>query len=119
VTILKLKSVYRITTFVPPEMLERLITGILKVLPLKYARYDQALWWSAPGFEHTRVKEAGQDVAERSPSIKLEFSIPKDDNLLQKAISEGIIPNHPWGEPIIYIAESVSTRIKSDEDGAM
>jgi len=113
---LKLKQVYRITTFVPPEMLEKVVAGILRVLPLKYARYDQVLWWSSPGVEHTRVKEAGQDVAERSASVKLEFSIPRDENLLQKAVTEGIIPNHPWGEPIIYIAEGLATRTKSDED---
>jgi hypothetical protein len=114
---LKLKQVYHVTTFVPPECLERLVAGLLKTLPLKYGRYDQALWWSTPGFEHTRVQEAGQDVAERSPSIKVGFSIPRDDNLLQKAITEGIVANHPWGEPIIYITESLSTRNKADEDG--
>jgi len=41
----------------------------------------------------------------RHPSTKVEFSIDRDEQLLEKVIGDGIRPGHPWEEPVIFIAE--------------
>jgi hypothetical protein len=117
---LKLNSVYRITTFVPPEHLDRLIAGIVNVTPLTYGRYDQVVWWSAPGVEQFCPRAGsnptlGQaDQLERSPSIKLEFAIERDKQLLDRVLQDGIAAHHPWEEPVIYITESTSTLLREE-----
>lgn len=118
---MKLKTVYRVTTFVPPEHLEALLKGITSVVPLAYGRYDHVALWSAPGIEQFRPQEGsnptlGQtDTVERGTSIKLEFAIPRDDELLHRLLTDGIIKSHPWEEPVIYVDECQTTRVQVDE----
>src|SRR5271155_2414850 len=114
---MKLKTVYRITTFVPEADLERLVAGILKVSPLLYGRYDQVIWWSAPGIEHFRPLACDREhVIHEYRSIKVEFAIPCDEQLLERMLGEGIAANHPWEEPVVYVNEAISPRISADED---
>ena len=111
---MKHKPVYRVTTFVPPEHLDRLIEGISRVARCDYGKYEHVFWWSAPGIEqfrpligsHPTVGQIG--VTSRTPSIKIEFCIPKDPHLLDIVIRDGLIHNHPWEEPVIYIEESLA-----------
>lgn len=119
---MKLKTVYKITTFVPPEHLDRLLAGILAVSPLRHGRYDQVAWWSVPGIEQFRPQVGSnptlgqQNQVERGSSVKLEFAIPRDQQLLHRLLQDGIAANHPWEEPVIYVTESASTRMQADED---
>jgi hypothetical protein len=119
---LKIKTVYRISTFVPPEHVDALLEGILKVAPLTYGNYDHVAWCSAPGVEQfnplpgSRLSFGQQKVIEKNRSIKLEFSIPRDEELLHRVLVDGIAAHHPWEEPVIYVSESLSTRTRCDEE---
>lgn len=94
------------------------MSGILKVAPLTYGRYDQVAWWSAPGTEQFRPQKGShpslgeKDKLERTGSVRLEFAIPRNEELLRRVLIEGIAANHPWEEPVIYIEESVSTHMQ-------
>jgi len=107
-----LKPVYRITTFVPLDRLETLLTGITSVVPLQYGRYDQAAWWSAEGVEQFRPlpgsnpSSGAQGQISRVASVRVEFIIPRDPLLLDKVLTLGLIPNHPWEEPAVFVDES-------------
>jgi hypothetical protein len=122
---LKLKAVYRITTFVPPEHLDNLLAGILKVSPLKYGRYDQVVWYSAPGTEQFRPLAGSnptvgkENVLERIGSVKLEFAIPRDQQLLHRLLIEGIAANHPWEEPVVYVTETIVAQLQPDDPSIM
>ncbi len=118
-----LKPVYRITTFVPLDRLETLLTGITSVVPLKYGRYDQAAWWSAEGVEQFRPlpgsnpSSGTQGHISRVASVRVEFIIPRDPLLLDKVLTLGLIPNHPWEEPAVFVDESsvTLTQLPSDQ----
>lgn len=110
-----LTQVYRITTFVPPDRLEALLTGIGSVVALQYGKYDHAAWWSAEGVEQYRPlpgsnpTSGAQGQVSRVPSVRLEFIIPRDPLLLDKVVGLGLVPNHPWEEPAVFVDESSVT----------
>ena len=109
---MNLKPVYRITTFVPPDRLEALLAGITSVVPLQYDRYDRAAWWSAEGVEQFRPLPGSnpssgvQGQISRVASLRVEFIIPREPLLLDKVLTFGLIPNHPWEEPAVFVDES-------------
>jgi hypothetical protein len=119
---MKLKPIYRVTTFVPPEHLEALLKGILSVVPLQFGLYDQVAWWSSPGIEQFKPRSGSKptvgkaDILEKTNSVALIFALPRDQALLEKVLQEGLIPNHPWEEPVVYIDEALTTRTQVDED---
>lgn len=107
-----LQRVYRVTTFVPPDRVDALLEGVEREVPLKYGLYDRAAWWSAIGVEQFRplpgAKPTHGDIGrtERVPTVRIEFAIPRDPELLARVLTRGLIPNHPWQEPAIFIDES-------------
>jgi hypothetical protein len=107
--------VYRITTFVPPDRLDALLAGIGKVVPLQYGLYDQAAWWAAEGVEQYRPLPGSNPSSgipgqvSRVASVRLELVIPRDPALLSSVITSGLLPNHPWEEPAVFIDESSIT----------
>ena len=106
---------YRVTIFVPPDYVDALLDGVVREVPLTYGQYDRSAWWSAPGVEQFRplpgstptVGKPGQ--VERVPTVRLEFAIPRDPALLERVLSRGVIPNHPWQEPAIFVDDSLAT----------
>jgi hypothetical protein len=119
---MKLKPIYRVTTFVPPEHLDDLLAGILKVVPLHFGLYDQVAWWSSPGIEQFKPRPGSKptlgsaDVLEKTSSVALIFTLPREQALLEKVLCDGLIPNHPWEEPVVYIDEALTMRTQIDED---
>lgn len=119
--LIALHPVYRITTFVPPDHLEQLLDGVVAEVPLAYGRYDRAAWWSAGGTEQFRplpgakptVGEEGR--TERVFTVRIEFAIPRDPELLERFLRQGLIPNHPWQEPAVFVDESLVTL--AEEEG--
>lgn len=107
-----LQQVYRVTTFVPPEHVDALLAGVSREVPLQYGQYDQSAWWSAVGVEQFRPKPGSKPTfgeigrTERVPTVRIEFAIPRDAELLIRFLTLGLIPNHPWQEPAIFIDES-------------
>jgi hypothetical protein len=110
-----LQKMYRITTFIPPEHLDELLDGVSREVPLQYGHYDQAAWWSAVGVEQFRPMPGAKPTfgeigrTERVPTVRIEFAIPRDAELLMRFLTRGLIPHHPWQEPAIFIDESQVT----------
>jgi len=115
--------VYKITTFVPLESLERLLEGITCVVPLNYGKlYDHVVWWSTVGIEQFRPLE-GSDPAsgregqlERGGSVRLEFSIPREPDLLKRLLESGLLCHHPWEKPVVYVDESLAVLTQPDKE---
>jgi hypothetical protein len=109
------RPVYRITTFVPPEHLDSVLEAVERQVPLVFGPYDRSAWWSAVGVEQFRplggasptVGEVGK--VERVPTVRLELAIPRDPELLDRALNLGLIPSHPWEEPAVFVDESFAT----------
>ncbi len=104
-----MEKVYRITVFVPPAQLEAVLVSITKVLPKNDSKYSEGFWWSAPGIEQFRPLEGSNpssgSIGELSQmdSIELKFLIPRNKELLDQIIAEGIRPDHPWEAPVITV----------------
>ena len=116
-----IQRMYHVTTFVPPELVDSLLDGVLREVPLTYGRYDRSAWWSAVGIEQFRplpgstptVGRAGQ--VERVPTVRLEFVIPHDPDLLERVLNRGLIANHPWEEPAVLVSTTHTTASNPDK----
>lgn len=103
---------YRLVIFVPTEEAETFIKKIEDAIPSFLGHYDRVCWWSAPGTEQARALEGANPVSGKigqtikHPSTRVEFSLPKDRALLNRILTETIIPAHPWEEPVILLHES-------------
>ncbi|SDJ52637.1 hypothetical protein [Salimicrobium halophilum] len=113
---MKLKEIYRVKVFVVPDYVEKVRNGVLTVDQLQVGNYENVCWRSQPGIEHfvptsgavPTEGEAGE--ATEVESVRLEFSIKRDEALLRQVIEEGIYPNHPWDEPVIQVSEELEAR---------
>jgi hypothetical protein len=94
---------------------EALLEGVERVVPLIYGRYDRSAWWSAVGVEQFRPMPGSTPTigteghVERVPTVRLEFAIPHDPELLEMVLSRGVIASHPWEEPAVFVDESLAT----------
>ena len=99
---------YRLVTFAPPEAVRELAKCVSALIPAR-DDYDHVAWWSAEGTEQFRPLPGSNptrgDVGEitRAPSVRIEFTLPKDDALLEKLITDGIQKHHPWEKPVILV----------------
>ena len=104
-----MEKAYRITVFVPTAQLEEVLASITRVLPPINGNYGEVFWWSAPGIEQFRPLEGSNPVSgsvgelSRLASIELQFVVPRDDELLNQLIDDGIRPAHPWEAPVITV----------------
>ncbi|MDH5722623.1 MAG: hypothetical protein OEY94_04795 [Alphaproteobacteria bacterium] len=98
---IKTLSSIRICIFVPEEALEGFITAIRPSIPSFLGTYDHVCWHSEKGTEQSRKMPNGE--IEKALCQKIEFSCPDDMDLITKLISEMILPNHPWEEPVITL----------------
>jgi kynurenine formamidase len=113
--VMSARPVYRITTFVPPDHVDAVLEGVEREVPLVFGPYDRSAWWSAVGIEQFRplagstptVGKPGQ--VERVASVRLEFAIPRRPALLERVLTRGVLSNHPWEEPAVFVDESLVT----------
>jgi hypothetical protein len=104
--------VYRITVFVPADHVQRVIDGVCAIDDLRIGDYAQVAWTSAPGIEQFRPlpgaipTQGATGELERSPSVRVEFCIPRDEARLRRVVEDGIRPHHPWEVPAIFVDES-------------
>lgn len=119
---MKIKLAYRVVTFVPPDRVEDVIQGVIKVAPLRYGQYEHVLWRSAPGRGQNRPVTGARPRAGEvgtlfeGDSTRLEFSIPRDKNLMERVLSEGVLAVHPYEEPVVLVYEVLETRAQFDEE---
>ena len=118
------RPVYRVTTFVPPDHLETLLEAIAQEGDLlRFGPYERWAWWSSPGVEQFRpLDEAKPRVGqpgrlERVPSVRLEFALPREPDVLERALTAGLIPAHPWEVPVIFVEEATSPLPEVDPPG--
>jgi hypothetical protein len=114
--IMSARPVYRITTFVPPDHVDAILEGVERVVPLVFGRpYDRSAWWSAVGIEQFRPLPGSAPTVgkpgkvERVPSVRLEFAIPRKPPLLERVLTRGVLANHPWQEPAVFVDETFTT----------
>jgi hypothetical protein len=43
------------------------------------------------------------------PTVRVEFAIPHDRDLLGPVLTHGVIANQPWEEPAIFVDEALVT----------
>ena len=109
---MKLDPVYRVSVYVPPAHVERVIDAICAVDDLRIGTYEHVLWTSAPGSEQFRPLAGATptqgDVGQltRTPTVRIEFCMPRDPERLRRVIDEGIRPSHPWHVPAIFVDET-------------
>ena len=103
-----LQDAYRITTFVPPAHLDAVLVAIIAQDPLTYGPYDKSAWWSGVGTEQFEPKEGASPTVgaigktERVPTIRLEFVIPRDDDLRDRVLG-ALLETHPWQQPAVFV----------------
>ena len=112
---MQLLDCYRLTTFVPEDDLEKLIDAVCESDLLSYGNYGDVLWFSAAGIGQFRPLEGANPTIgengkrERVSENRIEFSIVKDEQKLQKLLKI-VTTSHPYEEPAIYISETKETR---------
>jgi hypothetical protein len=115
------RRVFRLTVFVPPDHVDSLLQAVEREIPLVFGQYDRSAWWSAIGVEQFRplpgsmptVGQVGR--VEQVPTIRLEFAIPYDENILERVLSGAVIPNHPWQEPAVFIDDCLASATRMAE----
>lgn len=111
-----LVPVFHITVFVPPSRAQTIVDGVLAIDSLAYGDYDSVVWVSSAGAERFRplpgsnATEGDINRLEVGDSVQVVFSIPRDDDLLERVLDQGIRPSHPWEEPVIYVTEARAGR---------
>ena len=111
-----LVQAYRIVVFIPEGAEECILQAVLALDDLQYGSYKGVSWTAAAGIERfTPEPDAsptlgGMGEQVRAPVVRVEFSIPRDNALLQSIIDCAIYPNHPWEEPVISVSETIETR---------
>ena len=104
-----MEKAYRVTVFVPPSQLEKVLVSITKVLPENDSKYSEGFWWSSPGTEQFRPLEGSNPTIgligelSRLDSIELKFLILRNEELLNHVIKDGIRSAHPWEQPVITV----------------
>ncbi len=98
---IKTQSSIRVCVFVPEEALEEFLAMLGPAIPAFLGTYDHVCWHSEKGTEQSRKMPNG--TIEKVTCYKVEFSCPDDMDLIEKLISETILPKHPWEEPVITL----------------
>lgn len=119
------RPAYRITTFVPPDNVDAVLDAVERHTPLIFGPYDRSAWWSAVGTEQFRplpdadptVGRAGE--LERLPTVRLEFAIPREPDLLERVVDDGLRPAHPWQEPAVFVDECFVTATRMADDAVV
>jgi hypothetical protein len=110
----RLQEAYRITSFIPPQHLDEVLQAIVAEAPLTYGPYDKSAWWSAPGTEQFEPRAGAKPTVgqvgktERVPTIRLEFVIPREPQLLDRVLA-ALLQSHPWQEPAVFIDPTTVT----------
>lgn len=109
---MKIINVYLLHVYVIPLKKQAIIEAVLKLYNLEYGNYKQVYFESSPDIVFFSPKQGSAEEISNlyeNKTIKLEFSIQKDDALLKK-ILKAISIAHPWKEPVIRIFNAQETR---------
>ena len=105
---------YQVRVQIPPEDVDRVLSVITSVAPLKYGKYEQVAFRSNTGtlqFKSLEGSIQGETDLEQLPSDEISFNLPRDEQMIA-AVIEAIYESHPYEEPVILIQRVMSTRFK-------
>lgn len=108
---MKLRGIYRIALFIPPDSVPQLESALRATGVLTYGEYSDVYWASSVGTETftplpgSSPTSGAHGEITRSPSVEVVFSIERDKDRLQTVI-DAIRSAHPWEEPVVYIDET-------------
>lgn len=111
---MKLRPVYQITTYTPPNELKTIKAAVSSAGGARYGNYADVYWTSAMGREQFTPLAGASPTAgalnetTELDSLELRFSIPRDEVLLAKVLS-AIKESHPWEEPVIFVCECLAS----------
>lgn len=104
------RRVYRVCVFCPPNKVSEIIAAALQHDRLSNGPYDKVVWTSAPGVEQFEPVDGATPTkgsigaVSADPSIRVEFSLPFDQNLLDRVIDK-VKDAHPWQRAVILVSE--------------
>ena len=109
---MRLQQIYRLTTFIPPKHFDIVLDAITAQAPLIYGPYEHSAWWCAGTEQFRPLPGAVPTVGavgetERLPTMRLEFAIPRETELLDRVL-DALIAAHPWQEAAVFIDESTA-----------
>lgn len=91
----------RVITFVPADQAAAFAAEIGEHIPHLFGNYDSVCWWSEPKMETgTEQFRPENGTLQQEPSVRMEFSIPDDDQAYAD-FSQKIKELHPWEQPVI------------------
>jgi len=108
-----LQPAYRISVWVPPAHVQRVLDGIAGVDDLRVGHYDRVAWIAAIGTEQFRPLAGAEPSQgrigelERGDSVCVQVCILRDAERLRRLVDEGIRPHHPWEVPAIFVDETM------------
>lgn len=110
---MQLRTVYRITVFIPPDRIESLRSALRATGALGYGHYADVMWISTPG-EECFTPQAGSVPVRGSTgeithcdSTQVIFSIAPDDASLEN-VMDTISSVHPWEEPVVFVDRTLA-----------
>ncbi len=91
----------RIITFLPADQVDNFAKAFGEHIPHICGDYDSVCWWSEAKTEYGTEQHRPLDGdIQQIPSVRMEFSIPDDDNV-STAFIEKLKHHHPWEQPVV------------------
>ena len=96
----------RVVTFVPAAEATAFAKAMAGHIPHIFGDYDSVCWWSEAKMEHgtEQFRPLDGDI-QQVPSVRMEFSIPNDDQAAERFIDK-IKEYHPWQQPVILVFQA-------------
>jgi hypothetical protein len=114
-----LERAYLVTMHVPSADVDKVLASVAKEVGLFYGKYDNVAYLDAAGLEQYRPlegsKAGAQDSVWREPTTRVHFSVPRDENILRKAL-RAAHSAHSYEEPVFYISEVWRTLATNPDD---
>src|SRR5262245_4991639 len=90
---IRMERVYSVRVLAPEEDVDRIMSHVFEIVPLKQGAYDSNAWQSAPGVERYRPLEGAAagpetELRKRPGVAEVSFELPLDRNLLEQAIEK-------------------------------
>ncbi|WP_093002140.1 hypothetical protein [Rhizobium sp. NFR07] len=106
----------------PTEDVDRIMSEVVKVVPLAMGSYDSNAYQSGPGVERYRPLEGAAagpetEVRKRPGTVEVSFELPDDRQLIEQVV-ETIFQAHSYQEPVIRIQTILTSRSKGLDDSA-
>lgn len=104
---------YRITVQVPTAQAPEVLAAVTEKQSLKYGSYEAVAFTSTNGTQQFRTLPGARNKPTEEicqvTCQEISFHIPKDPAALT-IVLEALYRSHPYEEPVIFVAETTSTR---------